>query len=89
MAGELAGQVAVISGGSQGLGLAIAHGLAASGATVVVASRDAATCSSAAESISAATAGTAIGHACDVTDEDAVTGLLGFTTGEFGRWTSW
>ena len=85
MAGELAGQVAVVSGGSQGLGLAIAHGLAAAGATVVVASRTAAACSSAAESISAATAGTAIGRACDVTDEDAVAALFGFAAGEFGR----
>jgi NAD(P)-dependent dehydrogenase (short-subunit alcohol dehydrogenase family) len=40
VAGELAGRVAVVTGGATGIGLATAHALAAGGATVYVAARD-------------------------------------------------
>ena len=35
--GQLDGQVAIVTGGAQGIGNAIAHGLAAEGARIVVA----------------------------------------------------
>lgn len=41
---DLSGKVAVVTGGSRGLGLAITRGLSAAGATVVVASRKIETC---------------------------------------------
>ena len=85
MTGELAGQVAIVTGGSQGLGLEMARGLSAVGATVVVASRNGEACRSAAESISAATGQPAHGHPCDVTDEDSVTSLIAFAAGRLGR----
>jgi NAD(P)-dependent dehydrogenase (short-subunit alcohol dehydrogenase family) len=40
VAGELAGRVAVVTGGATGIGLATAHALAADGATVYLAVRD-------------------------------------------------
>lgn len=41
---DLSGKVAVVTGGSRGLGLAIARGLAAAGATVAIASRKLESC---------------------------------------------
>lgn len=81
----LAGQVAVVTGGSRGLGFEIARGLSAAGATVVLASRDPDACSSAAKSISAATAERALAHPCDVSDEDSVARLVDFTIRQLGQ----
>jgi NAD(P)-dependent dehydrogenase (short-subunit alcohol dehydrogenase family) len=80
-----AGQVALVTGGSAGLGLAIATALAQAGTTVVLASRSAARCDEAAARVTAATGRTAAGRACDVTDEAAVAGLADWVTGRFGR----
>ena len=66
-----------------GIGLAIATALAAAGATVVVASRDGALCDRVAATIGGD--GTAIGHACDVTDEQSVDELVAATLERFGR----
>jgi NAD(P)-dependent dehydrogenase (short-subunit alcohol dehydrogenase family) len=71
-----AGQVAVVTGGSAGLGLAIATALAQAGSDVVLASRSAARCADAAARLSARTGRTVHGHACDVTSERAVAGLI-------------
>src|SRR5208283_1330660 len=62
-----AGQVAVVTGGSAGLGLAIATALAQAGSGVVLASRSAGRCAEAAARLSARTGRTVHGHACDVT----------------------
>ncbi len=70
-----AGQVAVVTGGSAGLGLAIATALAQAG-DVVLASRSAARCADAAARLAARTGRTVLGQACDVTDERAVDGLI-------------
>jgi NAD(P)-dependent dehydrogenase (short-subunit alcohol dehydrogenase family) len=80
-----AGQVALVTGGSAGLGLAIATALAQAGTTVVLASRSVARCDEAAAQVSAATGLTAVGRACDVTDEAAVAGLADWVIGRFGR----
>ena len=69
------GQISVVTGGSAGLGLAIAVALAHAGSTVVLAGRSAERCEQAARGVTAQTGRPALGHACDVTDEDAVAGL--------------
>jgi NAD(P)-dependent dehydrogenase (short-subunit alcohol dehydrogenase family) len=49
--GELAGKVAVVTGGSRGIGRAIVDGLAAAGADVVIASRKIEACAAAADDV--------------------------------------
>ena len=79
------GQVSVVTGGSAGLGLAIAGALARAGSAVVLASRSAARCEQAARRLTAQTGRPALGHACDVTDEDAVAALADRVLSAFGR----
>ena len=80
-----AGQVAVVTGGPAGLGLAIAAALAQAGTTVVLASRSPDRCAAAAARLSART-GTAVhGRACDVTDERAVSALTEAVLAGHGR----
>ena len=52
---DLSGKVAVVTGGSRGIGRAIAGGLAEAGADVVIASRKLDNCEKAAGEITAAT----------------------------------
>jgi NAD(P)-dependent dehydrogenase (short-subunit alcohol dehydrogenase family) len=80
-----AGQVAIVTGGSAGLGLAIAGALARAGSTVVLAGRSAERCRQAAASLTAETGAPVIGHPCDVTDDDAVTGLVDRAVSAYGR----
>jgi NAD(P)-dependent dehydrogenase (short-subunit alcohol dehydrogenase family) len=80
-----AGQVALVTGGSAGLGLAIATALANAGSAVVLASRSAARCQQAADRLSADTGRTVQGLACDVTDEAAVGGLVDRVLTDHGR----
>ena len=75
---DLTGKVAVVTGSTRGLGLAIAHALAQHGARVVVSSENAAD-----------TAETAVrlgvtGIACDVADDVAVASLVAQTTERMG-----
>jgi NAD(P)-dependent dehydrogenase (short-subunit alcohol dehydrogenase family) len=85
MESSRAGQVSVVTGGSAGLGLAIAEALALAGSAVVLASRSAANCERAAARLSARTGGTAAGRACDVTDERAVADLIDRVLADHGR----
>ena len=80
-----AGQVSVVTGGSAGLGLAIAGALARAGSAVVIASRSAERCEQAAGRLTAQTGRPALGHGCDVTDEDAVAGLVDRVLSAYGR----
>ena len=80
-----AGQVALITGGSAGLGLEIAGTLARAGSSVVLASRSADRCGQAAARLAAATGGQAAGHPCDVTDERAVAELVERVMTDHGR----
>jgi NAD(P)-dependent dehydrogenase (short-subunit alcohol dehydrogenase family) len=75
----------VVTGGSAGLGLAIAAALTQVGTTVVLASLSAARCAAAAEQLSARTRATVHGRACDVTDERAVGALAEEVLARHGR----
>lgn len=70
--GALAGQHAVVTGASRGIGLAIASALAAGGARVTLVGRNPDTLAAAAENVGHG----ARARAADVTDEAAITGAL-------------
>lgn len=72
---DLTGRTAVVTGGGQGLGEAIARGLAAFGAAVAVLDLDAAAAQRVADGLRAA-GGAALGLACDVAEEDQVQAAL-------------
>ena len=63
---ELDGRVALITGGSRGLGLQIARAFAEHGAAVVISSRKQEACHAAAKEIGAATGARAIGVGCHI-----------------------
>lgn len=72
---SLTGKHALITGGSRGLGLAIAHALAGHGADVVIASRKLDACTDAADDIAAIHGVRTWAMACNVSDWDQCTAL--------------
>ncbi len=82
---ELAGRVAVVTGASRGIGRAVAEGLAAAGADVVVASRKLEACQVAAEKIEAATGRRALAVSCNVSHWDQCEQLVEETYRTFGH----
>ncbi|OLT16449.1 short-chain dehydrogenase [Pseudonocardia sp. CNS-139] len=80
---DLEGSVAVVTGGSRGLGRVMAGALAEAGADVVVASRKLDACERAAAEIHAATGRTVVPYACHVGHWDQVERLAGFVADRF------
>lgn len=80
---ELEGQVAVVTGGTEGIGAAIARELGRAGATVVVASRRPEATEATADFL-AGQGMTALGVPVDVLSADSVDALLSRVHGEFG-----
>ena len=80
----LSGQVAVVTGAGRGIGAAIAHKLAALGATVAVCGRTLKTLEATASSISAL-GGHARALACDVRDLESVQTLAAAVAQSFGK----
>ncbi|HEY2059686.1 MAG TPA: SDR family NAD(P)-dependent oxidoreductase [Amycolatopsis sp.] len=77
---DLAGRVALVTGGTRGIGLATVRALAEAGATVVLTGRDEARAKEAATA-----AGAAAGLALDVTDAKAVSTVIRGVAKEHGR----
>jgi NAD(P)-dependent dehydrogenase (short-subunit alcohol dehydrogenase family) len=65
---DLSGRVALVTGGNKGLGKAMARGLAAAGADVVIASRNESELAAALEDILAGTGRRGVFRATDVSD---------------------
>lgn len=82
---DLTGKVAVVTGGSRGIGLAIASVFAEAGADVVIASRKLEACEAAATGIMAATGRIAVPIACHVGRWDDCDALMSTTLQRMGR----
>ncbi len=82
---DLSGKVAVVTGGSRGLGLEMSRAFAQAGADVLVASRKADACETAAAEISSETGRTCAGFAYHAGDWDQADALAEFAYDKFGR----
>ena len=82
---DLTGRVALVTGGSRGLGREIVLGLAAAGADVVIASRDLASCEATAEQVRAETGRRALPVSAHVGRWDTLDALVDTVYGELGR----
>jgi NAD(P)-dependent dehydrogenase (short-subunit alcohol dehydrogenase family) len=81
---DLKGQAVVITGGSRGLGLALAHEFAAQGARLVLCARDADELERAQADLQSRGAETLV-VPCDVTDPDQVQQVVNTATERYGR----
>jgi 2-dehydro-3-deoxy-D-gluconate 5-dehydrogenase len=81
---DLTGRVAVVTGGNGGIGLGIARGLAAAGASIVVAGRDAAKNETAVAEL-AALGASAFAVAGDLAREEDCRALVARAAERFGR----
>jgi NAD(P)-dependent dehydrogenase (short-subunit alcohol dehydrogenase family) len=80
----LSGKVAVITGGSGGIGLGVARAFAREGAQVMLAARDRERVVAAAAGIAQEFGVNAVGHACDVATADGCANLIEATGAAFG-----
>ena len=88
--GKLDGKIALVTGASQGIGLAIARGLAKEGATLALVARNAEKLNAAVRSLTAARSiaadgATAEAFPCDLTDEAQIDALFDEINSRFGR----
>lgn len=81
---SLAGKVAIVTGGSKGIGLSIVHHLAALNAKVVVASRKIEACEAAVEEVRAK-GGEAIAVPCNISNRDECEALVKAAKDKWGR----
>ncbi|MEO8362184.1 MAG: 3-oxoacyl-ACP reductase family protein [Vicinamibacteria bacterium] len=82
---DLTGRTAIITGGSKGLGRAMADGLASAGADVIIVSRHEAEASAVATEIATERGHRALGHAADVTVPEEMERMAAAALEAFGR----
>jgi NAD(P)-dependent dehydrogenase (short-subunit alcohol dehydrogenase family) len=82
---DLTGKVAVVTGGSRGIGKAIVLGFARAGADVVIASRKVDACKALADEVREATGRRALGAGCHVGRWDECDALIATCLSAFGR----
>ena len=82
---DLTGRAAIVTGGSKGLGEAMAAGLASAGADVLLTSRHAGEAEQTAATIAADFGHKAIGIKSDVTDASSVEAMFERAVSEFGK----
>jgi NAD(P)-dependent dehydrogenase (short-subunit alcohol dehydrogenase family) len=82
---DLTGRVALVTGGSRGLGRAMVLGLARAGADVVIASRKLDACEALAREVAETTGRAALPYACHVGEWDQLPGLVDAAYDRFGR----
>ena len=82
---DLTGRVAVVVGGSRGMGRAMGFGLARAGADVMVTSRKIESCREVAELIQAETGRRAVAHACHIGKWEEVDALAAAAYDTFGH----
>ncbi|WP_077101618.1 SDR family NAD(P)-dependent oxidoreductase [Mycobacterium terramassiliense] len=81
---DLAGRTAIVTGGTRGIGLAIAEALVQCGANVCVASRKPEACAAAADNLRSLGGGAALGVPTHLGDLEAIDQLVAVTVDEFG-----
>lgn len=79
---DLTDKIGIVTGGSRGIGLAIARGFASAGAKVAILGRDGAKAREAAHAVAN---GAARGYACDVSDAGQVEATIAAVEKDFGR----
>ena len=81
----LAGKVAIVTGGSKGIGKAIAQELAGEGVDVAICARDRRVLEEAAKTLAAATRRRIVPIVCDTTSTKSVQDLVEATVAQLGR----
>ncbi len=82
---QMPGHVAIVTGGSKGLGLAMAAGLASAGASVLLLSRHEDDCTAAAKAVAEKFSVDAVGFQADVTDPDSLERAVAFAINRWGK----
>ena len=82
---DLKGRSAIITGGSKGLGLAMAAGLASAGASVMLVNRNASEGAKAANDLSESYKTKAISFGADITDKDQTEAMVAVAVKTFGK----